>query len=459
MKWLWKGLLGVGGCVLVSCASANMLVSAKPLVWVQENQQSRLLLPEKEQLLILDQTMHGFTPVSSINTRDKGIVAMAMARLGPVSKPVFVAERGILTLKNGIPEVLVAIEHLYQGLADYGLGTSMQHIEFVFELNGDGLSDFILPGFGTLKLALQKPGGQFTIQELALSQHRQLALLRNESPSLTLSLPHGFTPLGADGGFLFAYGGQLWTLTAKANKDGQSWQVEPFPSVLDGPGKHNRFARLADMNGDGLTDLLVQVSAEGENDSKGLHLYLGQRDSLGQFGLAPKPGGAISAEGELVDFDLGDFNGDGKLDLYTLSADLGIGSVLSVLGGSGMDMQIQIYLQGQQGQFTPATSASQSTEFAFDTQNMHFGTRIVAAPFRDVGQADLLYLSDGQTLKLAHGDRKNGLRGKGQKVASSQAKQGDWFVALDADQDGVWELYIKAYEDGRLQRLRQITSQ
>ena len=71
---------------------------------------------------------------------------------------------------------------------------------------------------------------------------------------------------------------------------------------------------IADLNGDGSNDVLVEVSPNGSAQSASVEVMIGKGDGAGT--LNP-PNGSYPA----VDYTVADINGDGKLDLITISPD------------------------------------------------------------------------------------------------------------------------------------------
>jgi hypothetical protein len=104
-----------------------------------------------------------------------------------------------------------------------------------------------------------------------------------------------------------------------------------------GFGRYARARAVADFNGDGHADVVVDAPREGPAPGAGfgsdLHVLLG--DGAGRFGQAP--GGPVPLSGPLMDLAVGEFNRDGHADLAAgLNYGLNAGDdVLPVLLGDG----------------------------------------------------------------------------------------------------------------------------
>ncbi|MBT1062335.1 hypothetical protein KJY73_02065 [Bowmanella sp. Y26] len=453
-------IIFISGVWLTAVAQANLLSEAKPQLWPQPQGGSLLLLPQQDKLVLMAPSAEDYVVSNSLDAQ--GLHAMAMANIGGRLVPVFVSERGVDWLQAAgslQPEPLVNIAHLYQGLQRPAGFAAMQHIDFVFDLNHDGLSDLLLPDAAGIKLAIQQPDGSFTLQSLALPRHRGFTAVSFESPTVTLSLPHLFRQIDINGDglaeLLFAYADKVWALSATVT--GANNQAGFVLSLLaelsdyvSGPENQTRLVDLMDVSGDGIPDLVLFQSKAGKDKGQRLRVYPGRQQAEGQLAFSRQASGTIEIKGELLDIGFTDFSGDGKADVYTLGTELGMGSLLSVMTGAGLTMQIHIYIQNEEGQFRHASQATQATEFALNMQGMQFGTWFMAASFIQASRQDLLYLADSQTLKFSAGHSRTGLAGKGKTLAKAGHGQPNWFVTLDTDNNGIWELFIKDFAKGQL---------
>jgi len=129
---------------------------------------------------------------------------------------------------------------------------------------------------------------------------------------------------------------------------------------------------VGDLNGDGKLDL---ASVDNNFFNNFLEVYLGAGDGTFASSSLPNFTGVIS-----TGLAMGDFNGDGKLDLALPSSIFGTGNVLQVYFGNG------------DGTFQAATNSSASQDFI----------GVVAADVNGDGILDLI--ADGSCVYLGKGD-------------------------------------------------------
>jgi len=109
------------------------------------------------------------------------------------------------------------------------------------------------------------------------------------------------------------------------NGDGTFGAAQTFSTF--GPGVNPLAVTAADLNADGKLDLAMTYVTSSSGDGFPVNVYLGSGDgtfkgtAAGHIGLSSTPTGLLAAA---------DFNHDGKLDLVTLGRDM-----ISVLPGNG----------------------------------------------------------------------------------------------------------------------------
>ncbi len=224
---------------------------------------------------------------------------------------------------------------------------NLRRRDFLCDLDGDGLVDVVLPTAQGFALWFQresapgKPGkwnpepDQVISSPLVASLTVKPGLLGGIEGKIGVPefIVRDFT---GDGRADFAIDdGQ--TLRIHAAKEGRGFAAEPDPvldlTVLAGPdGEIPRF-KLANVNSDGLPDLIITRRREGVTD---IHLF-GKPLTTPPFRIK-LPGWSFSPS-------LADLNGDGMLDLIVPSTpEIGVSTAMSVMMTGALTVTNHIFL-------------------------------------------------------------------------------------------------------------------
>jgi hypothetical protein len=215
------------------------------------------------------------------------------------------------SFSNNVSVLLGNGDPIFQAVPGYGTGNFPQAV-VARDLNGDGIPDLALvvgPGGGdSVSVLLGKGGGTFqeAVQYPVGKTSGSIAVadLNGDGiPDLVLPTAGVSVLLG--------------------NGDGT------FQAAVESPvGKPSRSLAVADLNGDGIPDLvLVHVGTSPDYSDGSVSVLLGKGDGTFQASVDYPSGNAP------ISVAVGDFNGDGQLDLVVANAD---GSkTVSVLLGLG----------------------------------------------------------------------------------------------------------------------------
>jgi hypothetical protein len=187
----------------------------------------------------------------------------------------------------------------------------------VADMNGDGLPDIIVANRAEATQApgnyvcLNRGGGRFDADCLVFARYPATTIAPadvNRDGRMDVVVPH------RDGGQSYVYMGGASPILAESRR------------TLFGPADaHIRMAEAADVNGDGLTDI-VAIDERG-----GVAAYFGQRS--GAFSTATRIAGPTPVPYALA---LSDLNGDGTIDVIVGHVEAA--PAIYVNGGSGRDM-------------------------------------------------------------------------------------------------------------------------
>jgi hypothetical protein len=326
------------------------------------------------------------------------------------------------------------------------------------DVNADGLSDFLLPGFTQQCLAVQQADGRFVTQLLQLQLPVELHMPPFERATLQLELPAdwqlfdinadqrldillgtsqraGYFLQQADGRFAT----QLQPLPLPVRLAGSERQVKQFKQLT-----RFQFLRFEDLNQDGLPDVLLLQKQYGNDISDSqpaLRVLYGAMNAQ-QFGFAPKQG-LLPLPGEMLAVEFADFNGDRRAEASLLSAELSAGSLMSVLTGSGVALDIQVFAQLADGQFASEAVLEQQSRYTLDVGTMNHGVLFSAGHFTADVYADLLFINQKQQLQLLPGSAGGWLNRKPQRLDMPLPAEQKLISVLDTNLDGISELLLR----------------
>jgi len=241
------------------------------------------------------------------------------------------------------------------------------------DVNGDGCADLVLVAgkklnvmFGganrvwsvkpDVETDLQSPASEIALADVNRDGHRDLVLAHHDSYDVAVLLGSG------DGKFLQAKGSPLVAragsqphthglVLADVNGDGHQDIVtannsDGDISLLLGSGNGN-FVRApkspfacgkspypiaaADLNADGLADILAPNATHGDKATKTLTVLLSSR----QGELTPAPGTPVDCDATVWYAATGDLNGDGRPDVVATHSEGGSGATILLNTGQG----------------------------------------------------------------------------------------------------------------------------
>ncbi|WP_171045574.1 FG-GAP repeat domain-containing protein [Pseudoalteromonas rubra] len=442
--WFYWLLLLLAGILGLPCpAQAQMLGSAPPLQWQHKETRHLWLAGESGDIETYRYDKVGYQFLKTLRTTGIKAVAMDLVRLADesVPVPVVLAEDGIYRYTNTGLMPLVKAPHLYQQSPHWLLST-LRDIRFSMDLDENGLSDFILPYFGQLTLLLQQQDGSFQRQQVKLEHTYALSTHQSENYALTISLPAHFAlqDINQDKhmDLTFVIGEQIFAL--KRTEAGFSDNLQSWSFAAADEDKSRQFGALLDATGDGIIDVLVKESGEG--DSHRILVFPGFLNPATRVWQVSDTAAAIvKMDDELLHFGYGDFNGDGRPDLYSVSASVGLSSVLSLMSDRVLELDFNLYLQGNDGQFKRQRRASKTLHMALDLRQMSQDWLFRVTDINNDGLSDLIFFDDEQNLMLCFGERKTGLSRRSQPLALSvKGKPGKVVLLNNTGQTSIWFL-------------------
>jgi hypothetical protein len=223
----------------------------------------------------------------------------------------------VYNLKTATILKRLPVDSFYKGKQSIGA----KRKGFVIDSNGDGLSDVITSNFDNLNLYVQTADGEFEHQKLELAPEGQIT-----SSGVNFS-EHQATSMDANNDGL---------LDLAFNIDNEL--------MVFAQNKQQRFATTA-------TTIALNAGI-----------------------LSMKQKRQIKGQGD-IEFD--DINNDGLQDYYTISLEMGVGAVMSLMSGS-IDMDLQFYQMSKNHTFNTKLAYEDELEVQIDMDD-------------NDGKADLLF--------------------------------------------------------------------
>ncbi|QDP01918.1 FG-GAP repeat domain-containing protein [Thalassotalea sp. PS06] len=275
---------------------------------------------------------------------------------------------------------------------------------FLTDMNQDGKVDINWVNDGDLLVHYAKDNAEFSLEPTVVSINSQIS-------------------------------GQNWWDTR--NADGSNLDQ----SNLD----HKNLERMEDINGDGITDLIVRHStSSGVLDrSNDYQVYLGQVKN-NQVVYSEQPNTVLASDGTVGDIEFVDLNRDARQEVLMSSFDISVSQIIGALLSGSVDQDVLIYVQdSQSGLFKQ--SISKEVELTFSLSTGKSGAPVVKlADLNGDGYKELILSADEDKLKIyagVNGDQY--IASKAQKFSLPLPKNGVLLSSDDLNLDGKEELLVR----------------
>ncbi|NQZ08331.1 MAG: VCBS repeat-containing protein [Algicola sp.] len=345
--------------------------------------------------------------------------------------------------------------------------TALSQLTFAIDINGDGLSDFILPDFKQNWVFIQRPEGGFAAPQ-ALEVLAEMRLFRNKS-AVYAGSPVFLADFNFDGEadlifrsksdllVFFQHEGVFTTKAKKVTLD----LALPLTDDYDDLNKDHSdkvthsFFRLSDLNNDNILDLVTKVTKSSGffDKSSQYQFYFGKEsgrksskksDRKSEVEFPQKPDSVISSEGLQFELTLVDINGDNTLDLVSPSYELGVGSIISSLFSSSADLDVMFHPL-HNGTYQTKANLEKELTVDFDlSSGQQVYPLLKISDFDGDGHKDLL---------LGHGSKKiylyKGVNGgrlfakRSQRFKIPLPRDGHLVTHKDLNNDGKTDLVIR----------------
>jgi len=313
---------------------------------------------------------------------------------------------------NKTTQELFSVDSFYHYQQEYKVKFS----DFVFDANGDGLSDVITYSLDASHLYLQNKQGEFVHQTLNMSPR-----VSRSSKGLTFSsyTMHHIDINGDERKDIsFQVDDQLLAFVQQSdgNFAADATKVALNAGILSAlsyeklkKASTEKIARvnieaIEDLNNDGIVDLITKEKIRSgmmsfENE---LMIRFGYLEK-GLLSFHQKADGKATFKGE-GDLTFKDINNDGLKDYYSTSAEVGLGMLMSAMSGS-VDLDVRFYLMDNAGKYSKKPAFESEIEVAISDDSSAMGLNQVE-DFNGDGLPDLVIQTDDDEFKIFHGGSK-----------------------------------------------------
>jgi hypothetical protein len=330
--------------------------------------------------------------------------------------------------------------------------------EFVQDFNQDGLSDFITYSLDTTHVYLQNLDGSFTHQSLPISPRIEKSgsgisftpqnfyhadFNHDEKKDIAFQVDDQMLVFVQKEDKTFADKTMIITLNARLeNKNSaiKKEQGEKSPNV--------NLETIEDINGDGLVDIVTKESVR-EGIMSRTNVLMVRYGFLENdvINYKKEPDGKATFDGEgMIKFK--DVDGDGLKDYYTLSVEMGIGTMMSVMSGA-IDMDLRFYKLGEDGKYIKKPAYENEVEMPIGSSSDGVALTDVS-DFNGDGINDLILKTDDDEFTIysgAKGKRLFGKRGADYEISLPKSVRTE---IKDFNNDGkadILFLYGKTYDE------------
>jgi hypothetical protein len=336
--------------------------------------------------------------------------------------------------------------------------TAIGQLKLMHDVNGDGLSDIVLPDFDQTKVFIQQPNGSFSAEQ-AIDMLAERRLFRNNS-AVYISSQLYVSDFNFDEQIDLVYRvkSELHVFLQRNGVFATKALVIPMDLALpltddyDNLDKDHSdrvthsFYKLIDLNNDRVLDLITQVTkSSGLLDKTSQYqFYFGQKGKQGVHFLK-QPHSVASAPGLQFELTLVDFDADEQLDLVSPSYDLGIGSIISSLFSSSADLDIAFHSLKNNNSYHSKPNLEKELTVDFDlSSGQEVYPLLKVNDFNGDGLKDLLMGYGTKKMYLYHGVKSKKLFARrAQKVSIKLPKNGQFVAVKDLNNDGKTDLVIR----------------
>lgn len=332
----------------------------------------------------------------------------------------------------------------------------LNSLPFTVDVNNDQLTDFLLADFNAYQLWVQQADGSFRHFSLAIAAQMKAF---DEDPTYMARRPW-LVDLDLDGrtDVAFAKDDTLQLFLQRSDgsfsTDAQTVALgvgltpDKQAQLRGGDGRSfkglqiKRLERLADINGDGLMDLVVQqqyIDVMEQNYS--YHIHYGRKTTTG-LAFGNQPDQRINTSGMQFEVTFVDLDNDQRLDFYTPAAQIGVRSIIRALIAGTANLELQFYKQQADGSFGTQPVYRQDVTVEISIGSGQVNMPLATVVKNNTGKASLVVADGEQTLRTFAPVAAKFFSDKSNKQTQPMPKRGIDALVVDLNQDQKEDLVL-----------------
>jgi hypothetical protein len=396
-------------------------------------------------------------PLSAVGV-GQDVLFYDRGRIGAAETVALLSPTSVLSLdpRSGQLRDLLPVQSIYRSPSR----TAITELQFLRDVNQDGLDDVVLPDFEGVRIYLQQPSGfspgmlikvaprlrlsasspEYVADELYyydfdLDGSRDLAVLRDNRFLVFIWTGEGFR-------------GDPDELTLRmplASSQDVEMLEENVADLDQSDFQLSQIFRVTDLNGDELPDVVTFTTiSSGVFDKRTEYrVYLGRAGPRG-VEFSSESDAMIPSDGFQVELVEIDANGNGRQDLVSTSLRLGLGKILKALFSKSMNLDVELRRMDSLGGYParPDYRSKVQVRFSLNTGFVHYPA-VRFGDFDGDGMIDLLLQDGEQRLAIHPGVADGSDFGPTASVVNTVLpRNGDLIQVVDADDDPRQDLLI-----------------
>jgi hypothetical protein len=334
-------------------------------------------------------------------------------------------------------------------------------LEWIVDLDGDGVSDLLVPRLDGFQWIAQDAAGALVSRGILHTRPRAELLWWYQRRRVAYDLPMvayvpGKRPGGKD---VLAYDNGLVSLFHLDGKAGAQDRLPDVEADLQPPQPFDPKAPwdpplllilAADLNRDGVVDLVFSKAKSGDSDlnaKTSILVYYGRRTPQGETAFRIEPDQVFALEGFTLPI-VRDLDGRGRIDLVLVNVEINFWTAVKAVVARSVSADAMVYRMGADGRYPAQPNEQETFSVKFSLGRFSHRPMSLFGDFNGDGQLDLLLSQGKDELGLYWGRKGRFWNGKPDATV-----KGNFPIAavrarvLDVDGDGRDDLLLTYVRD------------